>query len=82
MNTRIAIIGIIVLVIGIVLGVIVPLVGVAHDLPSLHPFVVGVVCIVAGAVITVIGVSMKKKNVLQEEKKNQANLDEHDHTMR
>jgi hypothetical protein len=69
MNTRIALV-----------GIIVPVVGVAHDLPSLHPFVVGVVCIVVGAVVTVIGVRMKKKNVLQEEKKKQANLDERDHT--
>jgi hypothetical protein len=82
MNTRIALVGIIVLVVGVVLGVIVPVVGVAHDLPSLHPFVVGVVCIVAGAVVTVIGVLMKKKNVLQEHKKKQANLDERGHTVR
>jgi len=82
MNTGIAIVGIIVLVVGVALGVIVPVVGVAHDLPSLHPFVVGVVCIVAGVVVTAIGVSMKKKNVPQEEKKKQANLDEQDHTVR
>jgi hypothetical protein len=70
MNTGIAIVGIIVLIVGVALGVIVPIVGVAHDLPAVHPFVVGVVCIVAGVVITVIGASMKKKNAPQEEKKN------------
>jgi putative Mn2+ efflux pump MntP len=80
MNTTIALIGVILLVVGVVLGIIVPIVGVARDLPSLHPFVVGVVSIVAGAIVTAIGVRMKKKNVPQEEKKKQANLDERDHT--
>jgi hypothetical protein len=75
MNTRITLVGIIVLVVGAALGIIVPLLGVARDLPSLHPFVVGVVCLVAGTVVTIIGVSMKKKNVPREEKKKQVNLD-------
>jgi hypothetical protein len=74
MNTRIALVGIIVLVVGVALGVIVPIVGVAHDLPSVHPFVVGVVCIVAGVVITVIGASMKKKNAPQGRKEKTSKL--------
>jgi hypothetical protein len=78
-NTRIAIVGIIVLVVGVALGIIVPVMGVAHDLNSVHPVIVGAACIVAGAVVTVIGVRKKKKNVPQEEKKKQANLDERDH---
>ena len=74
MDTRIALFGIIVLVVGVALGVVVPLAGVAHDLPSLHPFVVGVVCIVAGAIVTAIGLGMKKKTVSPEEKKKTSKL--------
>jgi len=74
-NTRIAIVGIIVLVVGVTLGIIVPVVGVARDLPSLHPFVVGVVSIVVGAVVTVIGVRKKKKNVPQEGDNSHGNIE-------
>ena len=36
-NTRIAIVGIIVLVVGVALGIIVPIVGIARDIPAYTP---------------------------------------------
>ncbi len=81
MNVRTITIGIIVLVAGAALGIIVPVLGVAHDINSIHPVIIGPICIVIGAIVTVIGIREKKKNVPPEEKKKQATLDGQDHAV-